>query len=64
MKFRHLEKVKVKGGYYRNYKGVVQSNKVGKDNIIFYVVELTIKKEPLLKRVEEFREDELKRSWF
>jgi hypothetical protein len=68
MKFRHLEKVKVKSGYYRNYKGVVMGVSEGiessKENIIQYTVKLTITKDPLVIETKSFFETELSRRMF
>lgn len=67
--FRHLEKVKVKKNYYRNYKGVivgaveVVDTSLPEDKrvpFILYDVKLTICKDPLKEETVKFREDELK----
>lgn len=71
MKFRYQEKVKVKNGFYRNYKGIVQEVKKGIDNTsvpptpyYIYKVKVTITKDPLLIKEEEFKEYELARRLF
>lgn len=56
MKFRHLEKVRVKSGYYRNYTGVVvgfqrvldapEPTSVSPVEVVVYNVKLTLSKDP------------------
>lgn len=71
MKFRYMEKVKVKNGFYRNYSGVVMAHQRVIDNStkiptshIVYTVDLVISKDPPEKKTENFREEELKMRWF
>lgn len=71
MKFRHLEKVRVRSGYYRNYCGIVvgfqkvlEIQNKGTVNefpveAIVYSVKLTISKDPFKEENKEFRESEL-----
>ena len=67
MKYRYLEKVKVKQGYFRGYNGVVVGAKTTKDDKIEtteYHVKLTISKDPTEIRTETFQEEELKFRWW
>jgi transcription antitermination factor NusG len=71
MKFRYQEKVRVRNGFFRNYKGVVTEVQKGLDGstvpptpFFIYKVKVTITKDPLLVREENFSEEELKRRLF
>lgn len=74
MKFRHLEKVRVKSGYYRNYTGVVvgfqrvldapEPTSVSPVEVVVYNVKLTLSKDPFREETKEFKESELARRLF
>ena len=67
MKYRYLEKVVVRKGYFRGYKGVVIGAKTTKDDkteSTEYHVKLTISKDPTEIRQETFKEEELKIRWW
>lgn len=74
MKFRHLEKVRVRSGYYRNYTGIVtgfqkvldapEPTSVSPIEVVVYTVKLTISKDPLKEEIKEFKESELARRLF
>lgn len=71
MKFRHLEKVQVRSGYYRDYKGIITDfEKVIDDTtlppveVIIYNVKLVITKDPLKEEIKHFKESELVKRWF
>jgi len=61
MKYRYLEKVSVKNGFYRGYTGIIKNVSKQKDESYIYGVDLNIKEKVV---AVELGEDLLSKVWF
>jgi hypothetical protein len=63
MKFHHNQKVNIRSGYYKSYKGRVTSHRLNKTNKSEYLVRIRFKdSEDFID--EWISEDSLRASWF
>lgn len=61
MKFHHNQKIIIKNGYYKTFKGFIINHKIDKENTV-YLIQI-MKKDVKIKE-EWINENDLKVSWF